>query len=67
MGIKGVRSRRGVGEKDGTPRLHPIYFKCTPHEAALLAAASEIEQKTKADILITLIRTHLSKYAQYLT
>jgi hypothetical protein len=67
MGIKGVRSRRGVGEKDTAPRSHPIYFRCTPYEAALLAAASEIEQKSKADILITLIQENLGTYAQYLT
>ena len=67
MGIKGKQSRRGIGEKDIAPRDKSLFLKITQNDYLLLSAAAKKQDCSKAQILIQLIRNHLSKYAKYIT
>lgn len=67
MGKKGQASKRGIGEKDPEPRTAKIYFECTPSDYDRVSAAALYQSRSKADILITLIRENLPEPAEYTT
>ena len=64
MGKRGRQSRRGVGEKDELPRDKRLAVNVTQEDYALVLRASEKLKISKADVLIGLIRKHLSRFAQ---
>jgi hypothetical protein len=59
MGRKGAKSKRGVGEKDATPRNRRISVWVTEMDIILLDAAAKHLNTSKSEIVITILRLYL--------
>lgn len=66
VGRKGAKSRRGVGEKDSTPRDRRIAVWVTEADAILLENAAKHLGKPKSEIVIILLRNYLKLLITYL-
>lgn len=67
VGTPGKRLQRGEGEIDPVARSVRISFRCTPEDAETLRLASQEKGQSQTQILIDLIRLHLSKYRRQRT
>jgi hypothetical protein len=64
LGIKGRQSQRGKGEKDKLPRDKRLAVNITQQDYLLITRTAQKLKVSKAEIIITLIRKHLSKFAE---